>query len=273
MIESEEGSTKLRPRPILFAAKSKLVREKLRGKTFLIPSFVTVVGIFCGFLAIISSLKGNYENASKYIALSIILDGLDGRIARRLNATSAFGREFDSLSDLVAFGVAPALLAYLWAFGTVADDFGVVVGFLYVVCGATRLARFNVMETNGEPQAKHFLGLPIPGAAAAIASIVYCFPSSVENLWAVAFLLSYMTILALLMVSTLPFFSVKHIKLGKGNPALNLILLSVLAGLIWKYSNATVLIAANFYALSGLAGYLGRLVLPKKPEAAIKQSA
>ena len=258
MSDNDIKLDKFRPRPQLFAAKSKLVREKLRGKTFLIPSFVTVIGIFCGFLAIISAIKGNFESAPKYIALSIILDGLDGRIARRLNACSAFGREFDSLSDLVTFCVAPAILVYQWAFALNADDFGVVAGFLFVVCGATRLARFNIMETGEEPH-KHFVGLPTPGAAAAIAAIVYCFPGPVNYFWAVAFLLSYMLLLAMLMVCTLPFFSIKHLRLGKGNPALNLLILSVLAGLIWKYSFAVLLIASNFYALSGLAGYLGKI--------------
>jgi CDP-diacylglycerol---serine O-phosphatidyltransferase len=265
-----ENEPPQRRRPVLLSGKSKLMREKLRGKTFLIPSFVTVVGIFCGFLAIISALKGRYDYATKCIALSFVLDGLDGRIARRLNATSAFGREFDSLSDLVAFGVAPALLVYCWAFGQTVDEYGLVVCFLFVVCGATRLARFNIADP---AEAKlHFTGLPIPGGAAAIASIVYCFPESVQSLPVVVFLLGYMTLIAILMVSTLPYFSIKHLKLTKGNPALNLLLLSLAAGLTWKYSQQVIIIGSNFYALSGLAGYFQRKRLRAKTEAADTQA-
>jgi CDP-diacylglycerol---serine O-phosphatidyltransferase len=259
-----------RRRPVLLSAKSKFVRDKLRGKTFLIPSFVTVIGIFCGFLAIINALKGDYEYATKAIALAFILDGLDGRIARRLNATSAFGREFDSLSDLVAFGVAPALLTYCWAFAQSMDDFGVVVCFLFVVCGATRLARFNIMEPGEGKQ--NFVGLPIPGAAAPVAAIVYCFPAQVHNLVFVVFMLFYMTLLAVLMVSTLPFFSVKHLKLTHGNPALNLLLLSLAAGLAWTFSKPVLVIGTNFYALSGLAAYLQRKRLSRRTQETTDQA-
>jgi CDP-diacylglycerol---serine O-phosphatidyltransferase len=259
-------------KPVLLSERSRLVREKLRGKTFLIPSFVTVVGMFCGFLAIINALKGKFEDATKCIGLAMILDGLDGRIARRLNATSAFGREFDSLSDLVAFGVAPAMLAYCWAFSRTFDDYGVLVGFVFVVCGATRLARFNIMETAGGDPKPHFTGLPIPGAAAAIASIVYCFHDPLESEMLNAVMLSYMTLIAILMVSTLPFFSIKHLKLTKGNPAINLLLLSALAGLTWKYSQLVILFGSNAYALSGLAGYARRKVLHTQPKEAAAAS-
>ncbi len=255
-MEKTEGHPVHRRRPVLLSDKSKLVREKLRGKTFLIPSFVTVVGIFCGVLAIIGAVKGHYEYAAKCIAMAIILDGLDGRIARRLNATSAFGREFDSLSDMVAFGVAPALLGYCWAFQNLADEIGVVVSFLFIVCGATRLARFNIAEPGEGKQT--FVGLPIPGAAAGVASVVYCFPAPVTSYPFVFFMLGYMAVLAVLMVSTFPFFSIKHLKLTQGNPALNLLLLSVAAGVTWRFSRPALLIGANFYAFSGLAGYLHR---------------
>ncbi|MCB0322004.1 MAG: CDP-diacylglycerol--serine O-phosphatidyltransferase, partial [Bdellovibrionales bacterium] len=169
-------------RPVLL--KGPKLRDRLQGKTFLIPSFITVVGIFCGFLAAISATRGEFVYACKCIALAILLDGLDGRVARKLNATSAFGREFDSLSDVVAFGVAPAILVYSWGFNRVADEFGLLIAFVFLVCGATRLARFNITSTGElvlrKSAGSGFQGLPIPGAAAAIASIVYCFPAPIE---------------------------------------------------------------------------------------------
>jgi len=132
------------PRAQRMSKGKRFVREKLKGKVFLVPSFITVLSIFCGFLALLSSFQGKFLYAAQCIGIAFILDGLDGRVARRLKATSEFGREFDSLSDLVAFGVAPASLLYSWAFGHIADEFGVLVSFVFVVCGATRLARFNV---------------------------------------------------------------------------------------------------------------------------------
>lgn len=263
--QSEEKTGSEVRRKHVFLAKNSKLRAKLEGKTFLIPSAITVVGIFCGFLAIINAIKGDrtaFDYATKCIGLAIILDGLDGRIARRLNATSAFGREFDSLSDLVAFGVAPALLVYSWAFTRTVEDFGMVAAFVFVVCGATRLARFNVMTT-GEAKSS-FTGLPIPGAAAAVASIVYCFPDPLQAPWAVYGMLVYMTLVAVLMVSTLPFFSVKRLKITQGNPRLNLLLLSALVALTWRFSYVVVLTGSTVYAWSGVLEYLWRKTSKKK---------
>ena len=236
-----------RPRAIL---KRGYVREKLQGKSFLVPSFVTVVGIFCGFLGVISAIKGNFEYATKCIILAIILDGLDGRIARRLNATSAFGREFDSLSDMISFGVAPAVLVYCWGFSEVADEFGLLAAFVFVVCGATRLARFNVESSKQATMS--FTGLPTPGAAAAVIAIVLCFPEPLTNPLLVAAMMVYIVVIGVLMVSTYSFFSLKKLEFSSGNPRLNLILLAVAVALAWKYSHAAILVASTAYAWSGL---------------------
>lgn len=265
--EETEGKVRYghapKKRPILLKGGRRFMREKLQGKTFLIPSLITVAGTFCGFLAIISAIKGRYDYATKCIALAFLLDGLDGRVARSLNATSAFGREFDSLSDLVAFGVAPAILVYCWAFSTNADEFGILVAFVFVICGATRLARFNVTSTNDQaPSHGGFTGLPIPGAAAAICALVYCFPEPVTSLIMTGTLMVFMVVIACLMVSTLPYFSIKHVKLKKTNPALLLVLLSAFVALIWKFNYAMILILAVSYALSGLVDYGWRTVAP-----------
>ena len=232
----------------------RLVRDKLQGKMFLVPALVTVCGIFCGFLAILSAIRGDYELSTKYIALAFFLDGLDGRIARRLNATSAFGREFDSLSDVVTFGVAPAVLAYSWGFSRIADEFGALIAFSLVVCGATRLARFNV-DTEHR---KNFVGLPIPGAAAAVASLVYFHPAALDNEVAVSLVLAYTLAVAALMVSTFSFMSLKHIKLTDGNPRLNLFLLSILIALTWYQPRLMLVVMFSGYAFSGPVLYFAK---------------
>ncbi len=229
------------------------MRDRFQGKAFLIPSFVTVIGIFCGFLAILSSLQGKFDYAAKCILIAIVLDGLDGRIARRLNATSAFGREFDSLSDMVAFGVAPAVLVYSWAFASQIDQFGILVSFALVVCGATRLARFNIMTE----YRKHFSGLPIPGAAAALACWVFLRPQPLDSPALIYLMAGYTLMLSFLMVSTITFFSLKHLKLGESNnPRLMLVLIAAVVALGWYQSTATIALISTGYAISGPIGYL-----------------
>ncbi len=267
--ESKETGHKQAKRKLRLLRGSKFMREKLHGKIFLVPSSVTVVGIFCGFLAIVSAIRGEFEYAAKCIVLAIILDGIDGRVARRLKATSEFGKEFDSLSDLIAFGVAPAVTFYCWAFRATADEFGVVVGFVYVVCAAARLARFNVDAGEGEPKT-YFVGLPSPGGAAATASMVYAFPMVIENPFAVGALMVYMAVVGGLMVSTIPFFSVKKLKFTRDKQKYYLIALAIFVPLAWKYSRAMFMLIATGYAVSGLFQYWARKGKRLKPAAVIR---
>ena len=238
-----------------FFKTQNLVKSKVARKVqFLIPSFITVVSTFCGFLALLSAVKGRFEYATQCIVLSIILDGLDGRVARRLNATSAFGREFDSLSDLIAFGVAPAVLIYFWAFNTIADEFGILVSFIFIACAATRLARFNIAESS-EPS-KFFSGLATPGAALAVASLVYFYPQRLENYYLIGFTMVYSLVLSVLMVSTFRYFSIKRLKLSSGNPRINIFILSLLVALSWYHLRMAILVVGTGYALSGPLWYL-----------------
>ena len=261
-----KGLSRAEKRKLLLVRGPKFMRDKFHGKVFLVPSSVTVVGIFCGFLAIISAIRGDFEYAVKCIWLSIILDGIDGRVARRLNATSSFGREFDSLSDLIAFGVAPAVLFYCWAFAHSADEMGVLAGFIYVVSAAARLARFNV-DTSSDPKS-YFVGLPSPGAAAAVVSLVYASPGAVENDWLVGFLLFYMSLVGILMITTIPFFSVKRLKFTRDKQKLYLIAIAILVALTWKFSRQVILIISTGYALSGLVQYGLKKKAPKTEAAA-----
>jgi CDP-diacylglycerol---serine O-phosphatidyltransferase len=261
-MDQTERTPNDQPRP--FMRGRALLRDKLQGKVFIIPSLVTVTALFCGFLAIIRSFQGEYVYATVCIGLAIILDGLDGRVARRLNATSAFGREFDSLSDVIAFGVAPGVLVYQWGFASLADEFGILVAFVFVACGATRLARFNVTTTS-EAKA-HFQGLPIPGAAAAMASIVYLAPTPLRTEPAVLAMLLYMLMVAAFMVSTIPFLSVKHVRITPKNPRRNLAVLALAVALVWYNSRVAIMLLSNAYALSGPIQYLLRKRQPKKVE-------
>jgi len=240
--------------------RPRLVPHRLQNKVFLIPSFVTMVGMFCGFLAIISTFKGNYAYAATAILIAIIVDGLDGRIARSLNATSDFGREFDSLSDLIAFGVAPAVLIFSWGYQTIADEFGILLCFLFVACSATRLARFNIAGSSS----KHFVGLPTPAAAAALVSLAYVYPNALNQGYLVYCLMLYQVTISLLMVSTLQFFSVKHLKLTPGNLRLNFFLVAAVVALTWYDSKKIVLLISTAYAISGPFLYLSGV--RRKPE-------
>ena len=149
--------------------KNRVATEKLRKGVYLFPSLFTAGNLICGFFSIISTFNGDYVRATYFIILANVLDGLDGYAARLTRSTSQFGVEFDSLADVVSFGVAPAVLVYFWAlipWGT----WGWLAACTFVVCGALRLSRFNVQSTG--PAKGYFVGLPIPAAAEMIASIV-----------------------------------------------------------------------------------------------------
>jgi len=221
-------------------------KDRLYRRRFLVPNAVTLGGMFCGFLACIYAASGRFEKAAIAIFIAILLDGLDGRVARKLNATSKFGLEFDSLSDLVSFGVAPAFLIYHWAFLPLADEFGVFICFIYTICAASRLARFNISVTD----LKGFVGLPSPGAAGAVAAIVNFLPRH-EPSWSVIVLSALLLpALGFMMVSKIEFFSIKVLTLRSiGFPAR--VALGGLIALIW-YSNKVGLLVLTFvYCASG----------------------
>src|SRR5246500_1602529 len=151
----------------------RLSRERLSRGLFVLPTLFTVGNLFCGYLSIWSSIRGTFEKSALLIILAAVLDALDGRVARLTHSTSEFGEEYDSLADLVSFGVAPAVLAYSWGL----SDFqrlGWVGSFLFVVCGSMRLARFNIQTKIVDK--RFFVGLPIPAAAGTIAALVLATP-------------------------------------------------------------------------------------------------
>lgn len=233
--------------------KKGRMSQSLQTRAFILPSLITVIGLFSGFLSIISSIKGNYEMSVKYIALAFVFDGLDGRVARKLNAASPFGREFDSLCDLVAFGVAPAILLWEWMFRSTFDEFGVLVAFLFIAAAATRLARFNI-STSNEPKS-YFQGLPVPAAAAGLASLVYSFPKLDHNMYIAVLVLVYMVFLAGLMVSTFRFTSFKRLSIKDVDHRKVLLGLSLLVACIWKFDRVALFLVLFIYILSAPCMY------------------
>ncbi len=233
--------------------RSRLVKRtrKLRRTVFIIPSLFTVGNVFAGFYSIIATYHGEYNRAALAIGIAVVLDGLDGRIARMTGATSDFGLQLDSLADIVSFGVAPSVLIYAWGFEDL-GNFARFSAFLFLICGAMRLARFNVQTL----EMKHFVGMPIPAGAGMIAAIVHFFGSPPNSLLANSLLVGMTYFLALLMISSIRFFSFKKLHLSKGKSHLNVLGLAVIIAGIVFYSEIVLLIIASVYALSGLAGRL-----------------
>jgi CDP-diacylglycerol--serine O-phosphatidyltransferase len=214
------------------------VRINLRKSLFILPNLFTLSSIFCGFYAIVlsgqSPSQDDLYRASLLIIFAMFFDMIDGRVARMTRTQSAFGMEIDSLADVVSFGAAPALLVYVWSLSAL-GMFGVVVSFAYLACGAIRLARFNVLstDTTGRPKkpSKYILGLPIPGAAGILVSLVAA-NHAVEGELAVRSVLIAVVVmsLAFFMVSTIKFRSFKDLRLSWRTAGL--VLLAVGTGLV-----------------------------------------
>ncbi len=225
------------------------VKERLYRRRYFLPNAVTVGNMFCGFIAVVYATSGRFEKAAFALLFAILLDGLDGRVARRLNATSRFGLEFDSLSDLISFGLAPAILMYQWCFQKVADEFGVVVSFVYCVCAASRLARFNVTDT----RLHSFEGMPSPAAAGMVAAVVYTAPQqAMSNLWLVTLCAAVMLLIGYLMVCRIEFRSIKQLKIENIH-VVGRVFSALIIVTIWYAPRVGFLLLASIYCLSGPA--------------------
>ena len=187
--------------------------EQWRRGIYVLPNLFTTASLFSGFFAAIEAIQGNFMLACLAILASLVFDGLDGKVARATNTVSRFGVEFDSLSDLVAFGVAPAILVYMWGLQPL-GRLGYLAAFLFVACGALRLARFNVQVE--EVGTSHFVGLPIPAAASLVSTMILMW---LELKGSVPFepwlLVIVVFILSFLMVSNIPYLSFKELGLAK----------------------------------------------------------
>ncbi len=234
--------------------------ENLRRGVYLLPNLLTTGGLFSGFYSIVATMNGNYLLAAWFVLIAAIFDGLDGKVARLTNTTSKFGVEYDSLSDLVAFGVAPGLLMYSWAlkpFG----KFGWLAAFLYVVCGALRLARFNVQINTVE--SKRFVGLPIPAAAGMAASLVIFFfhMGGTGEIKKVSVLL-LIYVLAALMVSNVRYYAFKDPELFRRQPFGFLVLAIIFIIVVVAHPEIMIFILACVFVASGPLGFLLKRFMP-----------
>ena len=232
--------------------------KKMRRGIYLLPSLFTVAGLFSGFYSIVASTKGLYLPAAMWVFVAMICDGLDGRVARLTNTQSEFGSQLDSMSDMVCFGIAPALLVYLWSLSEL-GKVGWLSAFWFAMCSALRLARFNANTENTDK--KYFKGLSTPLAAACVCSFVWCFAdinfhhAGMSPLMAV-----FMIVLGLLMVSSIPFRSFKDLDLKNKVPFFKLMLLVLAIFFVVLDPPKTLLFYSSLYLLSGLVEWVYRFM-------------
>ena len=232
-------------------------RQRRRG-VYLLPNLITTAALFAGFYAIVAAANGDFVKAALAVYSAFILDTLDGRVARWTRTESDFGGEYDSLSDMVAFGVAPAMVAFFWALSSL-GQFGWVFAFVYMACAGLRLARFN---TKGDSAS--FTGLASPSAAAIIASIVWIWSesgSSPTGLAAVAMALITGAV-GLLMVSQFTYYSPKELDLKGRVPFFTLVAAVLIFAIVLIDPPRVLLACFAVYALSGPAMYLWRKYRP-----------
>jgi CDP-diacylglycerol--serine O-phosphatidyltransferase len=215
---------------------------------YILPNLFTAGGVFSGMMSLIMSASGKYEYAAWLILLALIFDGLDGRVARMTKTTSKFGVEFDSLADIVSFGVAPAMLLYQYC-GLDYGRFGMVVSGLYVVFGAIRLARFNVTTSEIEPSV--FIGVPIPTAAVFVSILILLYEKYTLDIY-IPLLLATLFV-AVLMVSNIRYPSFKKIDLQKANFIKVLVALVITASTLFIFPVEGLAILITLYLLFGVS--------------------
>ncbi len=250
-------------------------RGRSRRGMYILPSLFTSGNIAAGYYAITQSLQGSvmeprhFNYAALAIGFAIPFDALDGRIARMTKTTSEFGKELDSLADVITFGVAPSVLAFTWGFHTLPAamdpglrqkvvQFGAFVCFLFLLCGASRLARFNI-SINPEPKnpgregRKYFVGMPIPAAAGVIAAVVHYFLGNpIPNWWVALIWMALVGLIGFLMVSTWRFWSGKEINLANRHPFQLIVLLGLVIYAMVFFSQYVLILFAFIYMFSGI---------------------
>lgn len=217
---------------------------------YLLPNLLTTAALFAAFYAIISTMQNAIDHAAVAIFIAMITDTLDGRIARMTGTQSAFGAEYDSLSDMVAFGLAPSLLAYHWALSSL-GKFGWLAAFIYTAAVALRLARFNIQH--GSVDKRYFQGLPCPAAAAVVVSFVWLASEIEVPGFATSVLLGVLTtVVALLMVSNIRYYSFKDMDFKKGLPSVVGLVVVLLFAAVSLHPPLLLFLAFSCYAFSGL---------------------
>lgn len=231
-------------------------RRGIRKGVSLLPSLFTIANLFCGWACVVYAMRGDIATAAPFIGIAIILDILDGRIARMTGTTSDFGVQLDSLADLISFGMAPAVLAFQWGLNPL-GRLGWAAGFLFVTAAALRLARFNIQAQTDK---RYFVGLPSPAAAAIPAATMFYFPGGLTAKPEAFLAVAMMLIPALLMVSTIRFRSFKTIDLRERRRYQVLIGLAAILALVATYPHEVLLLTAYAYLASAFVGMIATRV-------------
>ena len=221
--------------------------RRVRRGVYLLPSMFTLGNMFCGYACIVYSMRGEFATAAPFIGFAIVLDMLDGRIARMTGTTSQFGVEFDSMADIISFGMAPALIAFMWGLQPL-GRLGWAAGFIYVAAAAARLARFNIQA--GSQDKRFFVGMPSPAAAGVPAATVFAYPWGFTNSAEALPVLAMVIVPALLMVSTIRFRSFKNIDLQSRRSYPILVLIAVGIALLASHTEIVLVVMAYTYLIS-----------------------
>jgi CDP-diacylglycerol---serine O-phosphatidyltransferase len=235
---------------------------RFRRGVFLLPSLFTVANLFCGYACVVYATRSDFETAALFVGFAMVLDTMDGFLARLTNSSTAFGVELDSLADVVSFGLAPAILAFTWGLWPL-QRLGWAVGFIYVTAAAMRLARFNIQAKSGSSASmdkRYFVGMPSPAAAGVIAATVYLFPEGILDRTTALPALAIVLVPAILMVSTVRFRSVKAIDVGWRRSYLALFLAAVAIALVATHPRIALVVMAYTYVVVGvLAWVIGKM--------------
>src|SRR5688572_28300139 len=247
-------------------------KERFRTPLTILPSLFTIGNIFCAYYSVMSTLNERYDQAAIAIGIGYILDGLDGRVARLTGTSSEFGAQLDSLADVLTFGIAPAILAFDWGIGWMADSYtapavgtvlnpfeqhvrsaGWLMTFAFVICGALRLARFNVqaLKPVDATTKRYFVGLPIPAGAGLIASVVHFWKIPIATVQTSLLWCILVGLTAFLMISTVRYHNFKELGIFSRRPRITLVATAMMIALIFSYSEVMLLILAVVYAASG----------------------
>src|SRR5476651_1397713 len=246
MLEQSEGRLRFLRR------SSDPRRNKLRRGVYLLPSLLTMGNMFCGYACVVYAMRGEYATAAPFIGFAVVLDMLDGRIARLTNTTSEFGVEFDSMADIISFGIAPAILSFAWGLQAL-GRLGWAAGFMFVAAAAIRLARFNIQSASGGDK-RYFVGMPSPAAAGIIAATVFAYPYGLYDYRAALPALALVLVPAVLMVSTIRFRSFKNLDSKGRRPYTVLIFVAGGIMLVATHPRFMLVAVAYGYLASGLIG-------------------
>ena len=235
---------------------------RFKRGVYLLPSMFTVANLFCGYACVVYSTQADFDTAALFIGIAMVLDTLDGFVARLTRSSTAFGVQLDSLADVVSFGLAPAILAFTWGLWPL-RRLGWAAGFIYVTAAAMRLARFNI-QTAAATDKRYFVGLPSPAAAAVIASTVYLYPYGLQERQAALPALAMVLVPALLMVSTIRFRSIKAMDVGWRRSYVALFIVAVAFALIAAHPRVSLVVLSYTYVVAALIGW-GLMRWRKKP--------